>query len=118
MQQIFRAAVNSFNGLISAARSEAAFRQELVALAFAVPLAFIVGKNGWTRLFLIVVVLLVLVVELLNSAIEKLADRITDAPDPLIKRVKDMASAAVGVTIVIAVLVWLLAIADRLIQGL
>lgn len=118
MEQIFRAAVNSFNGLLSATRSEAAFRKELVAFAFSVPLAFIIGRDGWTRLLLIVTVLFVLVVELLNSAIEKLADRVTAAPDPLIGRVKDMASAAVGLTIVIAGLVWLLAIGERLLQGL
>jgi diacylglycerol kinase (ATP) len=117
VQQILRATVNSFNGLLAAMRSEAAFRQELVALALAVPLAFFIGKDGWTRLLMIAAVLLVLIVELLNSAIEKLADRVTPAPDPLIKRVKDMASAAVGVTIVVAGLVWLYAVGERLIQG-
>ena len=86
-------------------------------LAIGVPLAFVAGKDGWTRLLLIVTILLVLVVELLNSAIEKLADRVTGVHDPLIKRVKDMASAAVGVMIVIAALVWLYAVGERLIQG-
>lgn len=117
MQHILRATLNTMNGLLAAARSEAAFRQELALLVIAVPLALMIGRDGWIRLTLIAVVLLVLVVELLNTAIEKLADRVTGATDPLIRRVKDMASAAVGVTIAIAGLVWLYAVAERLIQG-
>jgi Diacylglycerol kinase len=58
--------------------------------------------------------LLVLVVELLNTAIEKLADRLTTELDPQIGRVKDMGSAAVGVALVMAGLFWLFAIAERI----
>jgi diacylglycerol kinase (ATP) len=60
------------------------------------------------------VVLLLLAVELLNTAIEKLADRLTREHDPQIGRVKDMGSAAVGVALLIAGLTWLFAIAERL----
>jgi diacylglycerol kinase (ATP) len=60
------------------------------------------------------VVLAVMIVELLNTAIEKLADRVTLEHDPIIGRVKDMGSAAVGLTLLIAALVWLLAIWERL----
>jgi diacylglycerol kinase (ATP) len=60
------------------------------------------------------VVVLVLVVELLNTAIEKLADRLTTDHDPQIGRVKDMGSAAVGVALVMAGLFWLFAIAERM----
>ena len=114
MQRIFRATLNTMNGLRAAASSEAAFRQELIALALAVPLALITATSAWTALSLIGVVLAVMIVELLNTAIEKLADRITLEHDPLVGRVKDMGSAAVGLTLVIAGAVWLLVIWERL----
>jgi diacylglycerol kinase (ATP) len=102
------------NGLRAAAATEAAFRQELIALAIAIPLAIVIATDNWTRLALIGVVLALLIVELLNTAIEKLADRVTLEHDPLIGRVKDMGSAAVGLTLLIAALVWLLMIWQRI----
>jgi diacylglycerol kinase (ATP) len=111
--RLLRASINTWHGLIAAARSEASFRQELAALLLALPLAFLIAETAWKRLVLIGVVLLLLLVELLNTAIEKLADRISRDSDPEIARVKDMGSAAVGVTIVIAGLCWLLALAER-----
>ena len=113
MHRILRATLNTMNGLRAAAASEAAFRQELIALAVAIPLALLIATSAWTRLALIGVVLATLIVELLNTAIEKLADRVTLEQDPLIGRVKDMGSAAVGLTLVIAGLVWLLVIWER-----
>jgi diacylglycerol kinase (ATP) len=114
MHRIWRATLNTVNGLRAAAASEAAFRQELLMLALAVPLALIVATSVWTALALIGVVLSVMIVELLNTAIEKLADRVTLEHDPMIGRVKDMGSAAVGLTLLIAGAVWLLAIWERL----
>ncbi len=114
MQRILRATLNTLNGLRAAASSEAAFRQELFALALSVPLAILIGTDNWTRLAMIVVVMAVMVVELLNTAIEKLADRVTREHDPLIGRVKDMGSAAVGLTMLIGGAVWLLAIWQRI----
>jgi diacylglycerol kinase (ATP) len=114
MDRLLRATVNTWHGLLAAARSEEAFRQELLALVVAVPLAFIVADEAWKRLALIGVVVLLLVVELLNTAIEKLADRVSREIDPQIGRVKDMGSAAVGLVIALAGLVWLLALAERL----
>jgi diacylglycerol kinase (ATP) len=114
MQRIWRATRNTVNGLRAAASSEAAFRQELIGLALAVPLALVIATTVWTALALIGVVLAVLIVELLNTAIEKLADRVTLEHDPMIGRVKDMGSAAVGLALLIAALVWLLAIWGRL----
>ena len=70
-------------------------------------------KRRWKRLALIGVVVFVLVVELLNTAIEKLADRVNLAIDPQIGRVKDMGSAAVGLALLIAGITWLLALAER-----
>ena len=114
MDRLLRATVNTWNGLIDAARSEAAFRQELVALAISVPLALLVADGAWKRMLLIGTVALVLIVELLNTAIEKLADRVTTAREDQIRKVKDMGSAAVGLALLIAVAVWLLALAERL----
>jgi diacylglycerol kinase (ATP) len=114
MERLLRATINTWNGLRSASRSEEAFRQELVAFAVALPLAFVVAEEAWKRLALIAVVGLVLVVELLNTAIEKLADRVNPDIDPQIGRVKDMGSAAVGLALIVAGLTWLLALAERL----
>jgi len=114
MDRWLRAAMNSCNGLLAAMRSEAAFRQELVALTLAVPLAFVVAPDIWKRLALIAVVLLLVVVELLNTAIEKLADHVTPALHPGIGRIKDMGSAAVGVALLLAAAIWLVAIGERL----
>jgi diacylglycerol kinase (ATP) len=111
---MWRATLNSWRGLIAAAKSEQAFREELLALVVAVPLAFVVASEVWKRLALIGVILLLMAVELLNTAIEKLSDHVTPALHPDIGRIKDIASAAVGVALAIAGLTWLLAIAERL----
>ena len=114
MDRWLRATINTWQGLLAAARSEAAFREELVALALAVPLAFVVAGEAWKRFLLIGVVVFLLIVELLNTAIEKLADRVSLAIDPQIGRVKDMGSAAVGLALLVAITAWLLALAERL----
>jgi len=106
--------MNSWRGMVAAARSEQAFREELIALAIAVPLAFVVATEAWKRFALIGVVLLLMAVELLNTAIEKLSDHVTPALHPDIGRVKDMGSAAVGVALAIAGFTWLLALAERI----
>ncbi len=111
--RFWRATINTRNGLAFAIRSEAAIREELIALALSLPLAFLVGATPMRRVELIAVVVLVLVVELLNTAIEKLADRLTTEHDPQIGRVKDMGSAAVGVALAMAGLFWLFALGER-----
>ena len=113
MLRFWRATLNSRNGLAFAIRSEQAVREELVALALAVPMAWLIGVTAMRKLELVAVVALVLVVELLNTAIEKLSDRLTTDHDPQIGRVKDMGSAAVGVSLAMAGLFWLFAIAER-----
>jgi len=112
--RFWRATLNSRNGLAFAIRSEQAVREELAALALSLPLAWLIGVTTMRRVELIAVVVLVLVVELLNTAIEKLSDRLTTEHDPQIGRVKDMGSAAVGVALVMAGLFWLFAIAERM----
>ncbi len=114
MFRLWRATINTRNGLAFAIRSEQAVREELIALALAVPFAWLVGATVMRRVELVATVALVLVVELLNTAIEKLSDRLTTEHDPQIGRVKDMGSAAVGVASVVAGLFWLFAIAERI----
>ncbi|TKT73598.1 diacylglycerol kinase [Afipia massiliensis] len=114
LSRMCRATINSRNGLAFAFRSEQAFREELIALLLAIPLAWLIGVTPARRLELVMVVLLLMVVELLNTAIEKLADRLTTDHDPQIGRVKDMGSAAVAVMLLIAGIFWLFAIAERI----
>jgi diacylglycerol kinase (ATP) len=112
--RFWRATINTRNGLAFAIRSEQAVREELIALALAVPFAWLIGATVMRRVELVATVALVLVVELLNTAIEKLSDRLTTEHDPQIGRVKDMGSAAVGVALAMAGLFWLFALAERM----
>jgi diacylglycerol kinase (ATP) len=114
LRRLWRATINTRNGLAFAIRSEQAVREELVALVISIPLAWLIGATTMRRVELVAAVVLVLVVELLNTAIEKLSDRLTTDHDPQIGRVKDMGSAAVGVALVMAGIFWLFAIAERI----
>jgi diacylglycerol kinase (ATP) len=110
-RRIVNAARYSMDGLIAAARNEDAFRQELILAAVFVPLAFWVGRSGVERALLVGSVLLVLVVELLNSAVEATVDRISFENHHLAKRAKDIGSAAVLLTLLGAAATWLLILA-------
>jgi diacylglycerol kinase (ATP) len=112
MDRWVRATMNTWNGLVAATRSEVALRQELFALLLSIPLAFMVTTDVWKRLALIAVVLMLIVVELLNTAIEKLADHVTPALHPGIGRIKDMGSAAVGITLLVVGAIWLVALGE------
>jgi diacylglycerol kinase (ATP) len=112
--RLWRATINTRNGLAFAIRSEQAFREEVAALVVSVPLAWLIAVSVMRRVELVAAVVLVLVVELLNTAIEKLADRLTTDHDPQIGTVKDMGSAAVGLALVMAGLFWLFALAERM----
>src|SRR5262249_22742381 len=114
VDRLLRATVNSWSGLCGAAQSEAAVREELVAIALAVPLAFVVAESPLKRLALIALVLFTLVFDLLNPPIENLADEVATAPHPGIRGVKDMGSAAVSIAVLVAASVWLAAIGERL----
>jgi diacylglycerol kinase (ATP) len=112
--RLWRASINTRNGLAFAIRSEQAVREELIALAISIPLAWLIGVTVMRQVELVAAVAFVLVVELLNTAVEKLADRLTTDHDPQIGRVKDMGSAAVGVALVMAGIFWLFALAERM----
>ena len=98
----------SFKGLVAAWRFESAFRQEVALFIVAAPLACWLGDTGIERALLIGSVLLVLVVELLNSAVEAAIDRISDEEHTLSGRAKDIGSAAVFMALLNASIVWLL----------
>ncbi|WP_018140686.1 MULTISPECIES: diacylglycerol kinase [unclassified Thioalkalivibrio] len=98
----------SWRGLCEAFRHESAFRQELALVAVLVPVAVWQGETGVERALLVGSLLLILVVELLNSAVEAAVDRFGDERHPLSARAKDMASAAVLLSFVNAGVVWLL----------
>ncbi len=112
MLRILLAARNTWNGLVAAARSEAAVRQELALVALGLPLAFVLGAGLWQRVALIGSLLLVICVEMLNTSVEKLSDHVTPETHPGIGRIKDMASAAVGFALLIAALVWAAALGE------
>jgi diacylglycerol kinase (ATP) len=98
----------SLAGLRAAFRDEAAFRQELLLAAVLIPLALFMPVNGIGKALMIASVLLVLITELLNSAIEALADRISLEKHALIKKAKDIGSAAVLIALINVPVVWLL----------
>ena len=108
LRRILSATRNSLEGFVAAVRHEDAFRQELMMAAVFVPLGIWLGKDGLERALLVGAVLLVLVVELLNSAVEATVDRISFDNHRLAKRAKDIGSAAVMLSIVTAAVVWLL----------
>jgi diacylglycerol kinase (ATP) len=112
--RLWRATINSRNGLAFAVRSEQAVREEVIALVLSIPLAWVIGATMMRRVELVAAVALVLVIELLNTAIEKLSDRLTTDHDPQIGRVKDMGSAAVGVALMMSGLFWLFALVERM----
>lgn len=95
-------------------RSEQAIREEIFALILSVPAAWLVAATATRAVELVCSVAFVLVVELLNTAIEKLADRLTMDHDKQIGRVKDMGSAAVGVALLMAGAFWVIAVIERL----
>ena len=108
LTRLLNATRYSLAGLRAALRHEEAFRQELILAALLVPLGLWLGANGVERALLAGSVLLVLVVELLNSALEAAVDRISLDDHPLAGRAKDMGSAAVMIALAGAALVWLL----------
>lgn len=100
--------VNSLAGLRAALRHEDAFRQECLAALVLMPVALLSGASGVGKALLVGSVLLVLMVELLNSAIEATVDRISLEDNRLAGRAKDMASAAVLISLVNVAVTWLL----------
>ncbi len=107
---------NSWSGVVSAIREESAFRQELTLAALLTPLALLLPFGAAERLMLIGSVVLILIVELLNSSVEAVIDRISFEHHDLSKRAKDYGSAAVTLSPLICAMVWI-TLLWRLLRG-
>jgi diacylglycerol kinase (ATP) len=108
MTRLFKALGASGRGFLGAFRDEAAFRQELALSVVVIPTGLWLGRNGLERAVLIAPMLLVLVIELVNSAIEATVDRIGLERHALAGLAKDLGSAAVFLALVLLAVVWLL----------
>ena len=106
LARVWRAWCYSWQGLQEAWRVEAAFRQELLLCAVLVPLAIWLPVNALERAALLGVLVLLLIVELLNSALEAVVDRISLERHDLSRRAKDFGSAAVLLSLLLVALVW------------
>jgi diacylglycerol kinase (ATP) len=113
LTRILRAFGYSMQGLGAALRHEAAFRQELMLAAVLLPLGLWLGESGPERALLAASWLLVIIVELLNSAVEAVVDRFGPEHHELSGRAKDLGSAAVLLAIGLASLVWALILLPR-----
>lgn len=117
LTRLWHATIYSIAGFRAAWRNEAAFRQECALAAVLLPAAFWVGGSGLRVSLLVSSVLLVLIVELLNSAVEAVVDRISRDHHDLSGRAKDMGSAAVMLSLLLLVVTWGGVIWDRWLGG-
>jgi diacylglycerol kinase (ATP) len=113
LTRIIRAFGYSFQGFRHAWREEAAFRQEAILSAVLIPMGVYLGRSGVERALLVCPVLLILVVEILNSAVEAVVDRSGTERHPLAGMAKDMGSAAVMLSFILLGTVWLLILSDH-----
>jgi diacylglycerol kinase (ATP) len=113
LKRLYNATFNSIRGLIDGVMTEAAVREEAIVLVIAVPVGFALAPSAAWYVAMIGAILLVLAVELLNTAVEKLSDHVTPEHHYAIGRIKDFGSAAVFCGLSFAGLVWLVAIAVR-----
>ena len=102
----------SWQGLVAAYRHEEAFRQELILAVILIPVAIVVGDTAVEKILLTGSVLLLLLVEILNSAIEAVVDRFGSDYHDLSGRAKDMGSAAVFIALIIVIITWSLILID------
>jgi diacylglycerol kinase (ATP) len=107
LRRIWNALFYSFEGLKAAYRHEDAFRQEVWLALVLIPLALFLPASGMGRALMIASVLVVLIVELLNSAVEATVDRVSLENHRLAKRAKDIGSAAVLFSLINVAVVWL-----------
>ncbi len=106
LQRLINATGYSISGLVEAVRNEDAFRMELAVAAIALPGGLWLGPTGIAKALLVGSVLIVLIVELLNSAVEATVDRISLEDHRLAKRAKDIGSAAVMLSLINAAAIW------------
>ena len=106
LKRIVNAAGYSWSGLKAAYRNEAAFRQELLLAIILIPLAIWLGETGVERAILIGSTLFVMIIELINSAIEAVVDRFGGEWEVLSGRAKDLGSAAVMLSLILLFVTW------------
>jgi diacylglycerol kinase (ATP) len=116
-KRVWNASRHSLAGLHAACVCESAFRQELLLAAILIPLSFFLPVTWFGRALMIASVFLVLIVELINSAIEAIVDRISPDRHPLSKRAKDIGSAAVFLALLGVPVVWGCVLLDGRSQG-
>ncbi len=114
LRRFWNASRYSMKGIKNSYRFEQAFRLEVYALIAAVPLALYLGDSGLERLMLIASVVLVLIVELLNTGVEMVVDRIGLEHHELSGRAKDAGSAAVFISILLSISVWITVLSGAL----
>jgi len=107
LKRILLAAGYSIQGLKSAFKYEAAFRQELLLAAILIPLACYLEVTQTQRILMIAPVFLVMIIEIINSAIEAVVDRIGSEHHELAGRAKDMGSAAVFIALMLTAYIWI-----------
>jgi diacylglycerol kinase (ATP) len=113
LKRIYSATFNSIRGLIDGVRTEAAIREEALALAGAVPVGMALAPSAAWYVAMIGAILLVMAIEFLNTAVEKLSDHVTPEHHYAIGRIKDFGSAAVFCGLAFTGLVWIVAIGLR-----
>jgi diacylglycerol kinase (ATP) len=113
VKRLYTATINSLRGLRYGLRHESALREELIVLAAAVPLGIPIAPTWVWYIAMIGALLALLSVELLNTAIEKLADHTTQERHPQIGMIKDYGSAAVLCMLCVAALIWIAAVVLR-----
>jgi diacylglycerol kinase (ATP) len=112
-RRILKTSKYSINGLKAAWKSEEAFRIEVILLLALLPAAFFVGKSALEICLLVMSLFIVLIVELLNTGLEKAIDRISTDVNDISGFVKDVGSAAVAISIIQALIVWVVIFIDR-----
>lgn len=115
LKRIFSAFFYSIDGLKHAAQHEQAFRQELVLVIVGTVVALLLPVSAFQKLALIAVLILVLIVELLNSAVEAVVDRVSLERHPLSKNAKDFGSAAVLLSLLLVAATWGVVLYNRFI---
>jgi diacylglycerol kinase (ATP) len=114
LARMWAATIYSAEGLRACFRSEEAFRIESILSVFLIPLAFILGETALETTMLLFPIVLVLLVELLNSAVEAVVDRVSLDYHELSKKAKDIASGAVFISLMTFLLIWSVLLFDRL----
>jgi len=114
LRRLASSTLNSLRGLREGLGTEPAIRQEAAVLALGLPLSFLVAASLWTWVALVASLLMLLVVEFMNTALERLCDHVTPERHEAIRVTKDLASASVLFAVVTAALVWGAALVERL----